>query len=777
MMHQYRLDEVIGQGGFGITYLAYDTELQRNVAIKECFPRDFVSREGSTIVPTSAKCEVDFNWAVDKFIAEATTLAKFRHPGIVQVLQILKGENNSAYMVLEYVEGQSLDAWLKSLNTPPSQRQLESVIELLLDALGAVHLAGFAHRDIAPDNIYIRKNGEAVLLDFGAAKMTAANLSKTMNLVVKDGYSAPEQYYSEGRQGPWTDIYAFSATMYRCLTGKKPIDAMARLDALNNNEPDPLTPLEELGLSGYTPGFLAAVQSGLSPQAKGRPQDINAWRVLLASAGFGNASKQAVPEHKMQIPPEPSLAISTGTPAEPIHLGHDAVAAGTSGNPFPQGWEGAKTGSTWRWLAGIAVVLAGALGGGYWFQQHQQSALEQQAYAQAQALESPALLEAFLEKFPDSENVGQARAALRNITLPWEIQLDAARSGAALDVISVKNNIAVVGSISAEEKNDKDAVIYELSLSGRERWKTEFGGPGDQLLNSVTSMRDGGYVAAGLSSGGGFDLGQGLVVRFSNDGTIAWQRRFGGPGDDTLHSVITMSNGNLAVAGVKRRVRGRGAMGWLLMLTPQGELIKERVFEVSGGGVFRALQETAGGGLVLVGNSEEDEPEREAFWVVRLSSDGDKLFETSFGESRRSRFNDVASGVAGDFILVGETDKIGKETRDGFLVRLTPDDKLPPLPLFAPGDNALTGVDVASDGGVLVVGVSRNAPEVPAAAWLLQLDAGMHEVLKNEKLTPEAGSLAASSVVSLPGGGSILAGQLWRSDGTDSDRSIWIKKL
>ena len=213
MLRQYRIDSVIGQGGFGITYLAYDTDLQRRVAVKECYPRDFVAREGTTVVPTGASEKKDFSWALGKFVDEATTLARFKHPGIVQVLQILKDENQSAYIVLEFVDGQSFDQWLKAQPGPPDEASLKQIIAPLMDALEVVHDNNIAHRDIAPDNIYIRKDGTAVLLDFGAAKQTLSQQSRTLNLVVKDGYSAPEQYYAEGRQGPWTDVYAFAATL------------------------------------------------------------------------------------------------------------------------------------------------------------------------------------------------------------------------------------------------------------------------------------------------------------------------------------------------------------------------------------------------------------------------------------------------------------------------------------------------------------------------------------------------------------------------------------
>ena len=130
-LRQYRIDSILGQGGFGITYLAEDEDLQRKVAIKECYPGMFVSRQGTTVVPTTSEGEADYNWALKKFRDEATTLAKFKHPGIVQVLQIIKDENNTAYMVLEFVEGQSFESWLKGLDQLPNEKQLRALTEPL----------------------------------------------------------------------------------------------------------------------------------------------------------------------------------------------------------------------------------------------------------------------------------------------------------------------------------------------------------------------------------------------------------------------------------------------------------------------------------------------------------------------------------------------------------------------------------------------------------------------------------------------------------------------
>ena len=274
-------------------------------------------------MPTAAKFTADYEWALGKFIEEAMTLAKFKHPGIVQVLQVIKNENNTAYMILEFVDGKSFSGWLKSLKKKPNQSQLLEIAAPLLDALEIVHRNKITHRDIAPDNIYIRENGDAVLLDFGAAKIDLGDQSKSLNLIVKDGYSSPEQYYAEGRRGAWTDIYALAATFYRAITGKKPIDAMARLGAINNGEADPMKPLSGQRLKGFSDTFLKTIDAGLSPQIKNRPQSVAQWRKMLFEEqppmepdfdAETDTDKTSVITPDI---PEDFTAISTATPSSP----------------------------------------------------------------------------------------------------------------------------------------------------------------------------------------------------------------------------------------------------------------------------------------------------------------------------------------------------------------------------------------------------------------------------------------------------------------------------
>lgn len=273
LVGDYRIARVLGAGGFGITYLADELALGRAVTIKEYFPADFAVRgDALDAVPRSENCAGDYTWGLDRFIEEAQTLARFNHPNIVRVYRYFRA-NRTAYMVLHFEEGQSLKSWLKSLGRAPRQKELDNIIGPLLKALEEIHKADFLHRDIAPDNIIIRKDGTPVLIDFGSARGEIAAHSKTVSALVKPGYSPYEQYAETGkRQGPWTDIYALGATLYHAVTGKRPPDAPSRMVK------DEFVPAREAAVGAYRAGFLAAIDRALALTIDERPQTIAAWR-------------------------------------------------------------------------------------------------------------------------------------------------------------------------------------------------------------------------------------------------------------------------------------------------------------------------------------------------------------------------------------------------------------------------------------------------------------------------------------------------------------------
>ncbi|HZZ93458.1 MAG TPA: cache domain-containing protein [Usitatibacter sp.] len=280
-LHEYRIDAILGQGGFGIAYAATDVNLNTRVVVKEYLPEDFAYRavDGTIRVRDGADRDL-YHAGLERFLVEARTLASFRHRHIVRVARFFEA-NRTGYMVLEYERGQSLKSWRKNRDSIP-ESTLVALVGPLLDGLATVHRAGFLHRDIKPDNIYIRdEDGSLVLLDFGSARRASIEFAE-VGTIVTPGYSAIEQYAGGERQGPWTDIYSMGATLYWLVTGQKPLEAAQRL-AL----PDPLPRAETLGEGRHSPEFLCAIDWALRMHPDDRPADIATWRALLFAAHPG----------------------------------------------------------------------------------------------------------------------------------------------------------------------------------------------------------------------------------------------------------------------------------------------------------------------------------------------------------------------------------------------------------------------------------------------------------------------------------------------------------
>lgn len=224
--------KTLGQGGFGITYLALDLNTNSKVAIKEFFPSHLVcrdlSKERCKVIPVSAKDEEVFLYGLYKFKEEAELLATFRHDkNIVSISQFFR-ENNTGYFVMEYIDGISLKEYVKKMKGRVLFPDAVGILEPVMNALISVHQRGLIHRDISPDNISIKSDGTVKLIDFGAARFFIEARGRGMTTILKPGYAPPEQYSTNGKQGPWTDVYAIGATLYYAVTGKAPLDSISR---------------------------------------------------------------------------------------------------------------------------------------------------------------------------------------------------------------------------------------------------------------------------------------------------------------------------------------------------------------------------------------------------------------------------------------------------------------------------------------------------------------------------------------------------------------------
>ena len=285
---EYRLDAVLGAGGFGITYRAYDANLDKFVAIKEYLPVEFATRtEASTVVPHSNADAQDYHWGLTRFLDEARTLARFDHPHLNKVYRFFES-NGTAYMVLEYVEGETLADRLTRERQLPEE-SLRRLLEEVLSGLEVMHAAGYVHRDIKPGNLMLREeDGSAVVLDFGAARQAVGQRSKAITSILTPGYAPIEQYDSKADDvGPWSDIYALGMVAYRCISGigdgELP-DAVTRGRTQRKGQVD-LIPAVEAGKGKYSAKHLEAIDWAIEVDEQDRPQSVDVWRGALAGSG------------------------------------------------------------------------------------------------------------------------------------------------------------------------------------------------------------------------------------------------------------------------------------------------------------------------------------------------------------------------------------------------------------------------------------------------------------------------------------------------------------
>jgi serine/threonine protein kinase len=267
---------VLGVGGFGITYLAWDSHLEKAVAIKEYLPGELAGRAADgDVVALSKERESDYRWGLERFLQEARTLARFEHPNIVRVARYFEA-NRTAYMVMDYERGEPLKTILQHRAQPPEQL-LKDLARPLLEGLALVHAGGFLHRDIKPENIVVRASGRPVLIDFGAARHAIGGSTRSLTAVLTPGYAPLEQYSGEGKQGPWTDLYAFAGVLYRAVTNHAPPDAVKRL------KEDGVGAALAAARGKYSEPFLRAIERALAMDEKKRPQSVAEWQRALFS--------------------------------------------------------------------------------------------------------------------------------------------------------------------------------------------------------------------------------------------------------------------------------------------------------------------------------------------------------------------------------------------------------------------------------------------------------------------------------------------------------------
>lgn len=315
---EYVIDAVLGHGGFGITYLARDTTLGAEVAIKEYLPHEIAVRDAKTsmVVPALSNEAIrDYHWGLKQFVKEARALARFKHPNIVRVLRFLEA-NGTAYMVMEYEQGNTLAQHLKAQGQRLDEASLLRIVIPILNGLHAVHEADLLHLDIKPENIYLHQNGNPLLIDFGSARQALSSIGASVRATLTHGYAPVEQYPDKGKLGPWSDIYALGGTMYRCVTGKRPDDALERYRAVLDYKVDPLKPADKSVKKHYQPLLLECIEWAMQVHAKDRPQTAREFQDGLMGK-LRSAQQRIVPTKSTSSVPATRVTSPPRTRREP----------------------------------------------------------------------------------------------------------------------------------------------------------------------------------------------------------------------------------------------------------------------------------------------------------------------------------------------------------------------------------------------------------------------------------------------------------------------------
>ncbi len=372
---QFEVRSVLGVGGFGIVYLAFDRALEREVAVKEYMPAALAGRTATLHVSLRSSSDAEtFALGLKSFVNEARLLARFDHPALLKVYQFWE-DHGTAYMAMPLLPGRTLKDQRSDTGQPPDEAWLRATLEPLLGALECLHGEGVYHRDISPDNVQLMPDGRPVLMDFGAARRVIVDRSQTLTAILKPAYAPIEQYAEAGsvRQGPWTDLYGLGATLHYLLLGRPPPPATAR--TLHDDMP----PLAEQGVQGFGEPLLRIIDWMLMPRPSDRPQSVAQLREALAGQRLPPRRQVAAAppaaaawERTVLMPgagqppagePPPPGGTSAASPA-PAHPDLAPAPPPPASSPLPEPRRGGlRAGPV---VAGVVVLIAAAALAALW---------------------------------------------------------------------------------------------------------------------------------------------------------------------------------------------------------------------------------------------------------------------------------------------------------------------------------------------------------------------------------------------------------------------------
>ena len=740
----YEIVRVLGQGGFGITYLGYHHALDKPVAIKEYLPDGLAVRDATdSVVPKAASMAKDFEWGLDRFLEEARTLAQFSHPNLIRVEHFFRA-NGTAYIVMEYAEGETLAELLGRRQTL-SKDELWRIMDPLLDGLEALHVRRFMHRDIKPANIIIRDDGAPVLIDFGAARQAVGSKSQTLTAIVTPRFAPLEQYSSDGNQGPWTDIYAMSAVAYKVITGKLPPDPTQRMPK------DPYVSASELAADQTPEAFLKAIDWALAVFGDDRPQNIGQWREALEG---GEVMEEPAPKERVAAPkrPEPKkekaksrtglywgvvvvLLVAIGGAASyynwptPGELGSTPDPAAAEKKPVsmieeaqgllnrlgyevgpPDGVFSARTEAAVRKfeidqrlfeVGEVDALLIEKL-------KAELTRRDEAAWQAALRVGSKAAFEAYRSAWPDGRYVEEIEATRHR--LDWE-KAKAANTVPAFEayraawpkgahVAEVDEEIARIKIEQAEALRKAEQVAWRLA---------EAEGTAEAYRRYLKDYPNGTHTKEARLKFIPFDL--------------TWEKIFGGSEWDWVDSIVALTNGGFVAASYTDS-KGAGKLdAWILRLDKTGELLWEKTFGGPDNDTVASIAALADGGFVVAGWTEPKGTSDRDAWIFRLDRTGGLLWEKTFGGAEHENATSIVALPDGGFVVAGFTASKGAGESDVWVLRLDKTGELLWEKTFGgPDKDVAASIIALTDGGFVVVGPTKSKGAGSWDVWIFRLD-------------------------------------------------------
>ena len=459
-LHEFEITGLVGEGGFGVVYQAYDQLLLRRVALKEYLPAALAARgQDQSVVLRSQRHADSYAKGLESFINEARLLARFDHPALVKVHRFWQA-NDTAYLVMPYYEGPTLKAAVQALPGPPDEAWIRGLLGPLLDALDLLHRQDCLHRDIAPDNILLPGDGQPVLLDFGAARRVIGDMSQALTVMLKPGYAPIEQFAEVPgvRQGPWTDLYALGAVLHWIISGQTPPPAVGRLLR------DPYEALATRAAGRYSEALLHGIDRCLALKGEDRPQSVTQLRALLEPAAPVHAPAPPAPAKVQAIPePTPTPMAPTATPPQ--------LQTPTQPQVPPSPDTSSRSGGYWRqqqrWQRAAAITslaaLASSLLPGWWRDAPEPPALQTASLGPPTSADQAGPVEYAASQRPAAADPVTIAPPAISLDAAWQAVLAAAAPGYGLSVSGLKNPLqAGRDSLSLELLSQRDGWLHLL---------------------------------------------------------------------------------------------------------------------------------------------------------------------------------------------------------------------------------------------------------------------------------------------------------------------------